>query len=338
MRGTQVTIKDIARELGISPSTVSRALKDHPDISARTKRKVNELAQKYAYKPNAVALSLLQSKTNVIGVVIPEMVHFFFSSVISGIEEVAFKAGYQVMVCQSNESYTREIDSVNALVASRVDGLLISISKETEDYAHLVDLDKRGIPIVFFDRVCDEIQTHKVIIDDEEGAFKATEHLLQQGRRKVAHLAGPLNLLIGQNRLKGYKSALAKYGVPFDDRLVIQCDTFEKAIKDTPGLLQDYPDLDAVFAVNDETAAGCLREVKRAGYRVPADISIIGFTNGRISSITDPQLSTVDQHGFEMGQEACRLLLKRFTTKFEDYLPETSIIPSSLVVRESSEK
>ncbi len=337
MRGTQITIKDIAKELGISPSTVSRALKDHPDISTKTKKAVQELAKKYRYKPNAVALSLLQSKTNVIGVVIPEIVHFFFSSVISGIEDVAFEAGYNVMICQSNESFDREVASVQAMASSRVDGLLISISKETVKHKHLKNLEDLGIPIVFFDRVCEEIQTHSVVIDDEAGAFKAVSHLCETGNQRIAHLSGPQNLLIGKNRLNGYKKALAKFDLPYDESLVVFCDTYEKALLETPKLLSENKP-DAIFAVNDETAAGALKVIKQQGLRVPEDIAIIGFTNGRISTISDPQLSTVEQHGYEMGREAMQLLIKRFSTKFEDYTPETKVITSSLIVRDSSTK
>ncbi|MEA3446122.1 MAG: LacI family DNA-binding transcriptional regulator, partial [Bacteroidota bacterium] len=247
MRGSQVTIKDIARELKISPSTVSRALKNHPDISKKTKAAVNELAQKYGYRRNPIALSLLQSKSNIIGVVIPEIVHFFFSSIISGIEDVASRAGYNVMICQSNESYEREIETVQALSASRVDGLLISVSKNTYEFDHLKDLENVGIPVVFFDRVCQEIDTHKVVIDDFNGAFQAVEHLISIGRKRIAHLSGPQNLLIGKKRLEGYLHALKKHDLPIDENLIINCDTFDKALKSTPALYEMDNPPDAIF-------------------------------------------------------------------------------------------
>ena len=336
MRGSQITIKDIARELKISPSTVSRALKDHPDISEKTKKAVREFAKKYGYRPNPIALSLLQNKSNIIGVVIPEIVHYFFSSVISGIEELASSHGYNVMICQSNESYERELDVVQALSSSRIDGLLISISKHTNNFDHLKNLEKIGIPIVFFDRGCEEIDTHKVVVDDFKGAYLAVEHLIKIGRKRIAHLSGPQNLSIGQLRLDGYKQALLDNKIPYDERLVVNCDSFDESLKITPKLLSLQNPPDAIFAVNDLTAAGTLNVVKRLGLRTPEDIAIVGFSNERISTMTDPTLTTVDQHGYEMGQEAMRLLLKRFSTKIEDFVPYTSEIKTSLVVREST--
>jgi DNA-binding LacI/PurR family transcriptional regulator len=338
MRGPQITIKDIARELGISPSTVSRALKDHPDISLSTRKKVQEYAEENKYKPNAVALSLLQSKTNIIGVIIPELVHYFFSSVISGIEEVAFESGYQVMIFQSNEQFEREKAAVQAMMKSRVDGILISLSKQTIDFNHLQYLEKSGIPVVFFDRASDNIMTHKVIIDDLEGARKVVNHLIQSGRKRIAHLAGPQNLQIGINRLNGYKKALQDAGLGLDHSLIRVCDNYDDALKITQELLELPEPPDAIFSVNDLTAAGVIQAIKKAGLSVPADISVAGFTNDRIASITEPTLTSVEQHGYQMGQEAMRLLLKRFSTKIEDYSPETIIIPSTLIIRASSTK
>lgn len=338
MRGSQVTIKDIARELKISPSTVSRALKDHPDISTKTKKVVNDLAAKYGYKPNPIALSLLHSKSNIIGVIIPEIVHYFFSSVISGIEEIASQSGYNVMICQSNEDFAREIEAVKALSSSRVDGLLISISKNTHSFSHLSELEDIGIPVVFFDRASDVIKTHKVIIDDFKGAFMAVEHLIKIGRKRIAHLAGPQNLNIGSQRLEGYKAALKKYNILFDEDLVISCDNFKNAVELTPILLSGKNPPDAIFAVNDLTAAGALQASKKKGVLIPDELAIVGFTNGQISTMTDPPLTTIDQHGCEMGQEAMRLLLERFKTKIEDFSPETKEIETSLIIRESTEK
>lgn len=338
MRGPQITIKDIARELGISPSTVSRALKDHPDISLQTRKKVQEFAEINKYKPNAVAISLLQSKTNIIGVIIPELVHYFFSSVIAGIEELAFESGYQVMIFQSNEKYEREKAAVQAMMRSRVDGILISLSKQTTDFSHLQNLEKSGTPIVFFDRASDNISAHKVIIDDLEGACKVVNHLISTGRKRIAHLAGPQNLQIGVNRLNGYKKALLDAGLPLDASLIRVCDNYEDALKITRELLDLPVPPDAIFSVNDLTATGAIQTIKKAGLSVPANIAVAGFTNDRIASMTDPSLTSVEQHGFQMGQEAMRLLLKRFSTNLEDYIPETIIIPSSLIIRNSTTK
>ncbi|MRT93677.1 LacI family DNA-binding transcriptional regulator [Ancylomarina sp. 16SWW S1-10-2] len=336
MRSGQVTIKDIAKELGISASTVSRALKDHPDISVKTKEAVNALAKAWHYKPNAVALSLRSSKSNVIGVIIPEIVHHFFSSVISGIEKIAHVSGYNVMIFQSNESYMRELDNTQALLSSRVEGVLVSMSKETQDLDHFRELRRNGIPIVFFDRICNELSSDNVIVDDFAGAFSAVQYLIDTGCKRIAHLSAPQHLLLGQNRLKGYSQALHKNKLPFDESLVIKCDNFDEAKELVPSLLT-LPELpDAIFAVNELTAAGALSVVKKAGLRVPEDISIIGFTDGIVSRVTDPALTTLEQHGHEVGLKATELLLERISGGNMDYEPVTRVVKTSLVVREST--
>jgi len=216
MRSNQITIKDIARILGISPSTVSRALKDHPDLNTDTKKAVNELASKLKYQPNAVALSLKNSRSNTIGIIIPEIVHYFFSSVISGIEDVASQKGYTVIICQSNESYDREVANAKALLSHRVDGILISISKETQSFDHFLNLQEGGIPLVFFDRIAPQISADQVIIDDKEASCRATRHLIEAGCKRITHFAGPQNLLIGLNRLQGYLDAHKEANLPVD--------------------------------------------------------------------------------------------------------------------------
>lgn len=336
MRSGQVTIKDIAKELGISASTVSRALKDHPDISFKTKEAVNGLAKKWNYKPNAVALSLRNSKTNIIGVIIPEIVHHFFSSVISGIEDIASKAGYNVMIFQSNESYEREMANVQALLSSRVDGVLVSMSKETKDHSHFHELRDNGIPIVFFDRVCNDLSSDNVIVDDFAGAFAAVEHLIKIGCRRIAHLSAPQHMLLAQNRQKGYRQAMLKHKVPIDESLIIKCDSFDEAILKTPELLALPEPPDAIFAVNELTAAGALLMVKKSGLKVPEDISIVGFTDGVVSRITDPSLTTLEQHGFEIGLKAAELLVERISVGNMDYEPVTKVVKTNLIVRGST--
>ncbi|QKG79864.1 LacI family DNA-binding transcriptional regulator [Tenuifilum thalassicum] len=335
MKSSQVTIKDIARELGISPSTVSRALKDHPDISQETKRLVNELAKKYNYKPNAIALSLRNQRSNVIGVVIPEIVHYFFSSVISGIEEVANANGYSVMISQSNEDFNREVAACETFLNGIIDGVLISVSKETNDYTHFHRFEEEGIPIVFFDRAVDEIQADRVIIDDFDGAYQATEHLIVQGRRKIVHFAGPQNRLIGQNRLNGYLKAMRDNGVVIDERLIIPCDTFQSALVETQKLIESGLKFDSIFTVNDFTAAGALKILLRNGYKVPDDIAVVGFGDDQTSLMVEPTLTTVNQPGFEMGKKAMEQLIRRITqTKPEP--PVTELLKTQLIVRESS--
>lgn len=338
MRSNQITIKDIARILGISASTVSRALKDHPDINVDTKKAVNELAGKLKYRPNAVALSLKNSRSYTIGVIIPEIVHYFFSSVISGIEDVASQKGFTVIICQSNESYDREVANARTLLSHRVDGILISVSKDTHTFNHLLDLQEGGIPLVFFDRIAPEIVADQVIIDDLEAAYKATRHLIENGRKRIAHFAGPQSLVIGRERLQGYINALTEAGLLVDNRLIIEADTFEKA-RNAIGKMIDTGNIpDGIFAVNDMTAIGAMQTIQRKGIKIPEEISIVGFSDGYLSGITDPNLSSVDQHGYEMGTTAAELLFKRILSTETTYLPEVKVLNADLIIRGSSTK
>jgi len=340
MKGTQVTIKDIARELGISPSTVSRALKDHPDISPETKRLVNNLAKELNYQPNAIALSLRGGKTNTLGVIIPEIVHFFFSTVISGIEEIAYSAGYNVIICQTNESYMRELAAVNALLSSKVDGMLVSISRETKDFDHLQKVKDSGIPLVFFDRFSEKMNTSKVILDDFDGAFHAVEHLIEQGCKRIAHFEGPPNLMISKNRLDGYLSALEKHGLKDDEDLIIISNegTLEEAYKQTKEILSMEKPPDAIFCHSDLTAFGCMKAIRDSGLKIPEDIAVFGFSNWQFSSFIEPSLSTVIQPGFEMGVLATELLFNELNSKDENFEYVTRKLKAELAIRDSSKR
>jgi LacI family transcriptional regulator len=343
MKYAQITIKDLARELGISPSTVSRALKDHPDISPDTKKAVNELAEKLNYQPNIVALNLRQSKTNTIGVIIPEVVHFFFSTVIKGIDDVAYSAGYNVILAQSNESLEREKTDMKALFNSRVDGMLMSISRETTTYDHIETTLSKGVPIVFFDRVYDNPLLSKVLVDDFEGAKEATLHLIDQGCKRIAHLEGPPNLAISTQRLEGYIEALKQHNMAIDKALIVPCPfgSIEEGRAATEKLLSLKNPPDAIFASNDPAAMGSMQAIKEKGLKIPADVAVAGFSNWFFSSMTEPPLTSVDQPGFEMGQEAARLLIRHIEMKEKDDAepePETKILKTRLVVRESSLK
>jgi DNA-binding LacI/PurR family transcriptional regulator len=335
MTRIQVTIKDIARELGISPSTVSKAMKGHPDISPATREAVRLLADKWNYKPDPVALSLKGGQSKTIGVIVPEIVHYFFSTVISGIEDLAYNANYQVMFCQSNESYEREVKAVETLLTKRVDGILVSVSKSTFDFGHFRKLMETGTPLVFFDRICEEIDTDKVVVDDEVGAQEATRHLIGCGCRNIVHLAGPPNLQIGKCRRDGYLKALEEAGMTTGEDSVVRCDSAELARIVVPELLSRKPKPDGIFAVNDLTAAEAMRIVKMHGYRVPEDISIVGYTSGMISDLTDPPLSSVEQNGYEIGMEAVRLLIGRIESR-EDVPARTRVIKTELRVKGSS--
>lgn len=341
MKYNQVTIKDIARELGLSPSTVSRALKDHPDISQETKKQVNDLAKKLNYQPNVVALSLRQSKTNTIGVIIPEIVHFFFSTVISGIESVAYEAGYNVILTQSNESFEREATDLKALFNSRVDGMLISISRETKTFEHIEAVLEKEVPVVFFDRIFEHPNTSKVIVDDYVGAHEAVLHLIQQGCRRIAHLESAPGITIAEDRRRGYIDALNEHGLPAEDRLIEICSTgsLEEGQRAADKLLALDTPPDGIFANNDMLAMGAMQAIKRKGLTIPKDVAVIGFSNWFFAALMDPPLSSVDQPGFQMGQEAAAMLLKQIQMQGKGnglIVPETKILKTRLVVRESS--
>ena len=332
----QVTIKDIAQKLGISTSTVSRALKDHPDISLKTREAVQELAKILGYKPNLIALNLKHSRTNTIGVVVPEVEHYFFSTILNGIEEVAYKGNFSVMVFQSNESYMREVLIVQTLLANRVDGVLASFSKNTHDYAHFEQLIDNEIPLVFFDRVKDDMHADSVIVDDYSGAQSAVNHLISQGCERIAFYSAPQHLMIGKNRLEGYKAALEKNNIPFNPDLVYACDTFDEAQKVSRSVLKKQDRPDAIFAVNDLTAIGAMKIAKQLGLNIPEDIKFVGFENSRSASICEPELTTVDQFGFELGKKATELLLKRINTPTFDYKTEKQVVKTQLIQRRTS--
>ena len=334
MNKENVTIKDIARELEISPSTVSRALKDHPDISPDTKKLVSNLADKWNYRPNPIALSLKGGNSNTLGVVVPEIIHYFFSSVISGIEDYANAHGYNVMICQSNEEYEKEVKSIETLINSRVDGILVSMSKLTRNIDHFKQLSDRNTPLVFFDRVCKEIDSDSVVVDDEEGAYMAVKHLIMEGRKRIVHLSGPPSLLITKARIDGYIRALNEFQCNVAEENIIKCDQVKEVEWIIPGLMERNPPPDAFFCVNDFTAAQAMKIIKKLSYEVPGDVAIVGFTNGQLAGLTTPGLTTVDQHGYEMGGEAARLLLDRIKDRKRP--SQHKVIKTELVIRESS--
>lgn len=339
MKSGQITIKDIARELNISPSTVSRALKDHPDISAETKKVVKELAEKLDYQPNSIALSLRKSRTNTIGIVIPEIVHHFFSTIISGVEDVAHEFGYNVIIAQSNESVEREAGNVHALWSSRVDGMLISLSRETDHFDHLQNLVRRKVPLVFFDRVPESMNVCKVVVDDYEGAFHAVEHLIEQGCKSIYHLAGPAHLSISHERTKGYLDAMAKHDMPVGNNMVVETGlTSEKGRKVMRSILQSGSKPDGIFCVSDPVAIGAMQVSQNQGLKIPQDLAVVGFSDEPITSLMQPALSSVAQPGFEMGQLSTRIFLRQMDKGVENYKPETEVLRTTLVVRESSKR
>ncbi|WP_291786037.1 LacI family DNA-binding transcriptional regulator [Cecembia sp.] len=342
MKLGQATIKDIARELNVSSSTVSRALKDYPGISDETKRKVKEMAEKLNYRPNAVALSLRKSKSFTVGVIIPEVVHFFFSTVISGIEDFAYKNGYNVILCQTNEKLEREKSSLETLLSNQIDGLLVSYSKETTDFSHFSKLMEQDFPIVFFDRRPYLENTINVTVNDFNGAYNATKHLILQGYKKILHLAGPPNLAISVKRKEGYLSALQEAGIPVLEELIVTCpegdewESFELIKK----LFQNpLTRADAIFAHHDIVASGAMMAVKSLGLRIPDDVGIVGFSNWQFSSMIDPPLSSVLQPGFQVGERAIEILLEIIDKKPEDRALSTNIeLDTELIIRKSSQR
>ncbi len=332
MSKPQITIKDIARELGVSPSTVSRALKNNPDISEETRKLIHQYAKEHNYKPNTLALNLRTSRSNTIGVIVPQLIHHFFSCVLSGIEEVAAKAGYNILIAQSNEKYDQEVKNIHAFLGARVCGVISSLAKDTSSYEHYQELIDNNIPIVFYDRICPNINTGRVVVDDYAGAFAAVEYMIQTGCKRIFFYSADSHLEISKNRRNGYLDAMRKYKIPVDDSMIKMCDTRELAIAITPDILEMKDRPDGFFAINDETASGILYACKLMGFRVPEEISICGFTDGAIAQNTDPKLTTVEQHGEEVGKSAIHLLIDKIENS--DVSKNTNkIVRTNLVVR-----
>ena len=311
MNKPQITIKDIARALNVSPSTVSRALKDNPDISKETRDLVHAYAREHNYKPNVLAVNLRASRSNTIGVIVPQLVHHFFSCVLSGIEKAAADAGYNIIVAQSSESYEQEVKIVHSFLAARVCGVIASLAKDTSQYDHYQELLNNDIPIVFYDRICTGLKTERVVVDDYAGSFAAVEYMIQTGCKRILFY-------------------MKKYKIPVDDSMILLCDTRERAISITPDLLESENRPDGFFAINDETASGILYACKLVGVKVPDEVSICGFTDGAIAQSTDPKLTTVEQHGEEVGKSAFSIL----TGKLErEEKSNNKIVRTNLVIR-----
>ena len=322
-------------------STVSRALKDHPGISDATKAKVWKLAEELKYVPNTLAMGLRRKKSNTIGVVIPEVVHFFFSTVISGIEDVAYEKGYSVILTQSNEDYEREKFNVRSLLNHRVDGILIDVASSTSNFDHIEDVKQRGVPLVYFDRLVKEMTGSKVVVNDYKGAYVATNHLINLGYTRIAHLAGPKGLSITWDRLEGYKRALIDRKLGIDENLIVYGVGIE--VKESKRIAYEMLSRrhrpQAIFAVNDPAALGVLSAASSLGIKVPEDLAVIGFSNWDFTEFTSPSLSTVDQPGYEIGYRAASLLIEQIEQDEEEEIKDqTVVLDASLVLRESTPK
>lgn len=336
MKKGPVTIKDIANELSISPSTVSRALADNPLVKPATRDAVKKLAKEYNYQPNFTALSLRNNKTKTIGIIIPQIVHEFFALVIRGLEDYAYANGYNVIICSTHEMYEREVIDAKALLTGRVDGILACLSKETSNFDHFKDFKERNIPMVFFDCVCEEIETHKVVIDDHEAGYTATTHLISQGCKKIAYVGGPKNLTINKDRFSGYEKALNENGISLNEEWIVHCQTgdYDDGRVSTKALFSEKK-VDGVFAATDMLAIGAMKNIKANGQKIPEDVAVVGFSNWSISELFEPSLTTINQPGYEMGYKAAELLIAQIGDPDNDEF-ETFTLSTDLVIRESS--
>ena len=342
MKFEAVTIKDIAKALGLSTSTISRALRDSHEISAETKQLVLECAEKLNYKPNPIALSLKEKRSRSIGVVVCEIANSFFSQVINGIESIAYDRGYNVIVSQSHESYEREVVDLQFLSSRSVDGIIISLATETTDLSHIKALHDRGMPIVLFDRITEEINTHKVIVDNYRGAYDATEHLIKNGFKRIAALAGSEFLSITSERLAGYNDALKAHGLEYSKEYVQHCYyggmVFSEVEEAVNKLLTLQKRPDAIITTSDKLTTGCLRTLKRRGISIPDEMGMIGFSNYDIAELVDPPLTVIRQPAEEMGKAATELLLQLVESKRPVKEFEKRVLTPELQVRASAIK
>lgn len=335
-RKRHISLKDLAQELEISISTVSRALKDHPHISPEVKERVKSLAEKWGYRPNPLAMGLLRQETRTIGVIVPDLVTHFFSSVISGIESYASAHGYFLIISSSYESFQKEKKCIENLLNSRVEGLIVSLSYQTREYSHFEDLVKKGIPLVFFDRICLPELISSVVADNLEAARRITRHFHEAGYRKIAFIAGPEFLNITGERLQGYLNGLADLQIEFNPDYLVFCEMNpEAATKATRKLLSLSNPPDAIFGINDTVAFAAMKELRRQGLFIPDEIGLVGFTDDYHATVVNPSLTSVTHPTFEMGQEAARLL---FETIEQDAGPRQIELKTKLTLRDSSRK
>lgn len=339
MKKHQTTIVDIAKALGISKSTVSRALTGHASVTPATRNAVLELSEKMDYQRNMLAISLITQKSNTIGIIVPEISSSYFPQVIVGAQKAASEAGYNVIISMSNESYETEVANTRVMLANQVDGIIVSMTKETRNYEHFKIFERKGIPLVFFNRICNEMKVPKVTVDNYEGAFKAVEHLIQTGKKRIAHLAGPKSLSISIGRLDGYLDALRRYNIDVDEDIIIPYDlTIEKAKIYVKHLLSLSQPPDAIFAINDPTAIEAIQVIKEAGLRIPEDIAVVGFSNDYSSSLIEPSLTTISQPVKLIGSTAIELLLDQMKRDVSEWKAVTKVLKTELIIRDSSRK
>jgi LacI family transcriptional regulator len=309
-------------------------LQNHPDISEPTKVLVRDCAKRLNYKPNIMASNLRTSKNTTIGIVLPEVNHHFFASVLDGIEQTANEAGYNIIICQTGENVEKEILSIQTLMASRVAGILAGISKQTHTFQHLQEVINADIPLVLYDRPCPSLPCDQVVSDDYLGAFKAVEYLIQTGCKRIMFFSSPMQLEVAHRRYQGWRDALQRYGMPIDEEMIVTCDSRAQAIIETPMILKQADKPDAIFCVNDDCASGVLYAAQILGLNIPQDLSICGFSNAPLCRNTFPMLTTVEQHGVEIGKHAIIRLLKRLNG--DERIAQTEMIATDLIVRETT--
>ena len=340
MMRRKVTLKQIAKELDVSISTVSKSLKNSLEISEDTRQKVQAFAKLYNYKPNNIALSLKNKKTKTICIIIPEIIHHFFATVISGVENVANENGYNVLVCLSDESFDKEVINMEMLANGSIDGFIMSLSKETQqkkDFHHIVEVINQGMPVVMFDRITNDILCDKVIIDDGLAAFNATQFLINKGFKKIGLITTIDYVSVGKLRTEGYIKALKNNNLKVDENLIVKIEDTENFEASIENLLLNN-DLEAVFAVNEIFAVTTIKLARKYNIKVPEELSIIGFTDGIISKYSTPSISTVSQNGIKIGATAAKMLIERLESEEEqeDEQYSTEVIETELVEREST--
>lgn len=335
--GKEVTIYDLARELNISIATVSRALKDDPVVSKKTKKKIFDLANERGYRTNHFARSLRNQRTQTIGVIVPRLNSYFMSAVISGMEHAANQSGYNLIISQSSESVEKEKANARTMFDNRVDGLLVSLAYDTNDIEHFEMFFKKNVPLIFFDRVAEHKNCTSILIDNRKAAYEATSHLIEQGCRNIVHITATPKRNVYVDRLQGYKQALAEHNLPFKEHNIIIGNLSQEAGADAAEVIRKMDPLpDGVFVANDNCAVACMLALKQAGINIPADIAFAGFNNDPVSKVIEPNLTTINYPGYEMGEAAARHLINHLNGTSPLHSTNTIVLRSELVVRASS--
>ncbi|WP_349268003.1 LacI family DNA-binding transcriptional regulator [Pseudalgibacter alginicilyticus] len=338
MKNNRITLKDLAKDLNLSPSTISRALQNHPAISDSTKKRVQKIAEELGFTPNSIASSFRKKKTQTIGVIVPRIDIHFHSLAISGIEEFAYNKGYNVTIFQSKDSLKREKEILKILQNKMVDGVIICLGIETKNCEHFKKINKLGIPLVFYDRVPTDFDANKIVINDLESAYLATEHLIKNGCKRIGHIAGSQSTDIFKARLDGYKTALKKYNFPIDESLILYTNnlSYDEGVQCAEKYLSNEQQPDGIFCANDYTAVSVIQVFRKAEIKIPEDVAIVGFSNYPISKIIEPHLTTINDRAFQMGEAATKLLIRQIEEKDDFIKSETITLQTELIIRESS--